>query len=102
MPDVLSTYSTRVTPQSEPIPLSSQVPNSAGGHSWQLDEWARLRRFLILGVDGGSYYASEPALAKENAEIVLRCAAPHGKRTVDEIVGISEAGRNPRQQPGIF
>ena len=44
-------------PQWEPLP--GQVANSAGGHSWAVDEWTRLRRFLILGSEGGSYYASE-------------------------------------------
>lgn len=101
-PDPLTAISTRATPQSEAIPGSSQVPNSAGGYGWAVDDWARLRRFLILGVDGGSYYASERALTRQNAEVVLRCAESDGPRTVAEIVAVSEAGRNPRQQPVIF
>ena len=40
----LKQYSTRRTPQFEPLP--GQVPNSAGGHAWELDDWGRLRRFL--------------------------------------------------------
>jgi 60 kDa SS-A/Ro ribonucleoprotein len=58
----LRQYSTRSTPQSEPIPGSTQVPNSAGGHAWAVDDWQRLERFLILGSEGGSYYASERKL----------------------------------------
>ena len=27
------------------------------GHAWAVDDWTRLRRFLILGSEGGSYYA---------------------------------------------
>src|SRR5262245_57514589 len=98
----LRNFSTRITRQSDPIPGSGQVPNSAGGHAWAIDDWARLHRFLILGVVGGSYYASERQLVKDNAEAVLRCVALDGARTLDEIVGISEAGRNPKQQPVIF
>src|SRR5262249_5524036 len=45
-------FSTKMTPQHEPIPGSNQVPNSAGGHAWQLDDWGRLDRFLILGSEG--------------------------------------------------
>ena len=37
------------TPQSEPIPGTTQVPNSAGGYSWKVDDWTRLDRFLVLG-----------------------------------------------------
>ena len=36
----------RHTPQSQPIPGSTQVPNSAGGYAWQVDDWTRLDRFL--------------------------------------------------------
>ncbi len=51
----LKRYRTNRVPQWEPLP--GQVENSAGGHSWAVDEWTRLRRFLILGSEGGSYYA---------------------------------------------
>jgi 60 kDa SS-A/Ro ribonucleoprotein len=102
MPNPLRRFSTRSTAQPDPIPGSDQVANSAGGHAWAVDDWSRLRRFLILGLDGGSYYATEHQLVKENAETVLRCLALDGPRTVAEIVAISEAGRNPKQPPVIF
>jgi 60 kDa SS-A/Ro ribonucleoprotein len=98
----LKWFSTRSSPQSEPIPRSDQVPNNAGGYAWAIDDWSRLHRFLILGVDGDSYYASAQTLVRENAEAVIRCATLDGRRTVDEIVAVSEAGRNPRQQPVQF
>ena len=98
----LRRFSTRATPQAQPIPASGQKPNSAGGFAWAVDDWARLRRFLILGVDGGSYYASETTLVRQNAHAVLRCIAADGARTVAEIVEVSEAGRNPKQQPVVF
>ena len=98
----LSWFSTRATAQNQPIPGTDQVPNSAGGHAWAIDDWSRLRRFLILGVDGPSYYASERQLVKENADAVLRCIQLDGKRTVDEIIAVSVAGRNPKQQPVLF
>ncbi|MDQ1392667.1 MAG: 60 kDa SS-A/Ro ribonucleoprotein [Acidimicrobiaceae bacterium] len=98
----LRRFSTRLTAQTDPIPGSHQEANSAGGYAWAVDDWTRLRRFLILGVDGGSYYATERTLVKENAETVLRCIAVDGARTVAEIVAVSEAGRNPKQQPVVF
>ena len=42
-------FNRRVTPQSQPIPGSTQVRNSNSGYSWQVDDWTRLDRFLILG-----------------------------------------------------
>jgi len=48
-------FNRRVTPQSLPIPGSNQIRNSGGGYSWQVDDWTRLDRFLILGAEGGTY-----------------------------------------------
>jgi len=95
-------FSTKTTPQSQPIPGSKQVPNSAGGHAWQLDDWARLDRFLVLGSEGGTYYVGERDLTIANADVVRRCVAADGVRTVSRIVAISDAGRAPKNDPAIF
>jgi 60 kDa SS-A/Ro ribonucleoprotein len=92
----------RRPPQSEPIPGAGQVPNSAGGFAWAVDDWTRLRRFLILGSEGGSYYASEWTLTRENAQALERCLADDGSRTVAEIVRVSEEGRAPKNDPALF
>jgi 60 kDa SS-A/Ro ribonucleoprotein len=95
-------FSTRQTPQHEPIPGSNQVPNNAGGYAIAVDDWARLDRFLVLGAEGGSYYVSEHDLTIQNAQAVRRCIASDGRRTVERIVEISEAGRAPRNDPAVF
>ena len=87
-------------PQWEPLP--GQVADSAGGHAWPVDEWTRLRRFLILGSEGGSYYASERKLTRENAEAVEQAVRADGKRAVAEIVRVSEAGRAPKNDPALL
>jgi 60 kDa SS-A/Ro ribonucleoprotein len=88
------------TPQSEPIP--GTVANSAGGYSFPVDHWTRLNRFLILGSEGGTYYISETKLTKENADALFTCIKDDGLRTVNTIVDISVAGRNPKQHPVMF
>jgi len=98
----LEQYSGRRTPQSEGIPGTDQVANSAGGFAWAVDDWSRLRRFLILGSEGGNYYASERKLTRENAEAVVRCLKADGARTVAEIVAISRDGRAPKNDPAVF
>ncbi len=90
------------TPQSEPILGSSQVANSAGGFSFAVDDWTQLRRFLILGSEGGSYYATERTLTAENAGATLRCIALDGSRVVREIAEISRAGRAPKNDAALF
>lgn len=82
--------------------LPGQTENSAGGFSWEIDCWSRLRRFLILGSEGGSYYVSERKLTTENLFCLRECVAEDGPRTVQEIVQISDSGRAPKNDPAIF
>ncbi len=91
------------TPQNEPIPGSSQVKNSAGGYSFAVDDMMRLQRFLVLGSSGGSYYASERKLTKENLEVVEQLLkSGRGKEVVDKIVEISDGGRGVSNDPALF
>ncbi|MGH3922125.1 MAG: TROVE domain-containing protein [Pseudonocardiaceae bacterium] len=99
--DALAGISTRRTPQMEQAD-PRQILNSAGGYGFRIEDDARVHRFLVLGVDGGTYYTSERDLAKSNAEVVLRAARDRGSWLVDRIVEISTAGRAPRQNPAIF
>ena len=98
------TYLNRViespVPQSEP--LEGMVANSAGGYAYPVDDFARLRRFLVLGSEGGSYYTSERKLTLENAQAVRRCIETDGPAAVREIVGVSEERRAPRVGPALF
>jgi 60 kDa SS-A/Ro ribonucleoprotein len=95
-------FSTRKTSQSEKIPGSTQVPNSAGGFAWELDKWGRLDRFLVIGTESGTYYINEQTLTKENANVVIECLQEDGIRVVNRIVEISEAGRAAKNDPAIF
>lgn len=95
-------FSTRRTPQSEPIPGSTQVTNSAGGYAWAVDDWVRLDRFLILGSEGGTYYVKEHELTVRNAQAVLRCIKADGLQAVKRIAEVSEASRAPKNDPALF
>lgn len=101
MPDPLALVSTRATPQSEPAD-PRQVENSAGGYAFVVDDLARLRRFLVLGTAGGTYYASERELTRETAGAVLDLARTRGIEVVAEVLEVSTGGRAPRQQPCLF
>lgn len=92
--------SRKTTPQSQPIPGSSQVKNNAGGYVFQISDWDQLTRFLILGNAGGTYYCSEKELTVENADVVLRCAKADLARTLKEIERASYDA--PKISPSIF
>ena len=89
----------KATPQNQPIPGSAQTQNSAGGYSFLVSDWTRLERFLILGSEGGSYYATEQKLTLENAKAVQACVKADGLRAVALIVAVSDAGRAPKNDP---
>jgi 60 kDa SS-A/Ro ribonucleoprotein len=99
--DVLRSLGIRRTPQSERAD-ARQRRNAAGGYAFTLDDAARLRRFLVLGVDGGTYYAAPHDLARDNAEVVTRMAQEDSETLVSTIVEVSQKGAAPKQNPTLF
>ena len=90
-------------PQSQPLSNSGMVANRAGGFTWKVDDLKRLRRFLCLGSEGGTYYYGEKELGKENAQCILRLVSTgRGAEVVKEIVQYSVEGRAAKQDPIIF
>jgi 60 kDa SS-A/Ro ribonucleoprotein len=96
----LKRHGTRRVPQW--VPLRGQSHNSAGGFAWGVDAWTRLRRFLILGSEGGSYYAGEWDLTRENVAAVEQAVREDGLRAVAEIAAVSRAGRAPKNDPALY
>ena len=90
------------TPQNQAISGKDQVLNSAGGFVFAVDDAVQMQRFLILGSEGGSYYASEQKLTVQNAAATLRQIKTNGLEAVQTIVDISEGGRAPKNDPAIF
>lgn len=99
-------FQTRETPQSQPIPGREaemvQGSDPHGSYVFPVDDWMRLRRFLILSSEGGTFYIAERQLTRENAAAVQRCIVADGLRTVREITDISTAGRAPKNDPALF
>ncbi len=83
-------------------PLSGQVVNNAGGGAWALDQWGQALRFLILGTEGGSYYASEQKMTADSATALIACRDEDPARLVQLIVEVSDAGRAPKNDPALF
>lgn len=101
----MTRYSAHVSPHKTPQrekARADQVENNAGGFVFQLDCWKRLDRFLILGTEGGTYYAGEKEHTKQAASAVADCIKQDGPRTVARIVEISDAGRAMKNDPAIF
>ncbi len=98
------TQNNKVTPQDSAIPgrENEMVENNAGGVTFKLDKWVMLRRFLILGSEGGSYYASPKKLTEVNIDNVKECIKEDGVKVIEIAAGISNEGRAPKNDPAIF
>jgi 60 kDa SS-A/Ro ribonucleoprotein len=82
--------------------LPGMVPNNAGGFGYTIDIWAQLKRFLILGTTGGSYYLKERELTNRNIEAVYECIKRDPDKTLAITTEISVSGRAPNNDPAIF
>lgn len=101
---VYSTFSTNETknvPQTVPLG-NATAPNRAGGYSFPVDRWTQLDRFLIIGAEGGTYYASAKETTFDNVACLQKCLTEDGIRTVNRIVEISESGRALKNEPAIY
>jgi 60 kDa SS-A/Ro ribonucleoprotein len=77
--------------------------NAGGAGTFAVSDMQRLQRFLILGVEGGTYYQKAPELALENATALTRLlVAGKGAEVVAAIVGVSTEGRAAKQGPTMF
>ena len=97
----LTRFTRRTAGQREQL-RADQVANSEGGFVFAVDPWMRLRRFLILGSEGGSFYAGEHDLTLDNTRALDVCIAMDGPRVVAEIVAVSAAGRAAKNDPAVF
>lgn len=90
-----------VPPQSEQA-RPDQVKNNAGGFVFEVSDETRLRRFLILGTDGGTYYVGQKKLTKDNIAFVIDMIKRNEEMVTSTVVEISESGRAYRNSVAIF
>lgn len=99
--DPLMKTSTKATPQTEQAD-PRQVPNNAGGYAFQVKGAERIRRFLTLGTEGGTYYQTEKALTRDNAKVVVDWAKNRSADLAQMANDVSVAGRAPRNNPALY
>lgn len=96
---------TQSTPQNEPLfGRTDQVQNSAGGYVFKITPEQQLTRFLILGAEGGTYYATEKELTKNNANNIIAMLNSNGLRAVDIIrnISVAQPARAPKNDACVF
>jgi 60 kDa SS-A/Ro ribonucleoprotein len=91
------------TPQTEPIQgRTDQVKNNAGGYVFAVSQQEQLKRFILLGSAGGTYYVGEKKLTADNAGVVIKAWMNEPEQTASLIRDISDGGRAPKNDPALF
>lgn len=97
-------FNTKKTPVTQPIAgrKREMILNSTGGFGFKLSPQNTVKRFLILGTDGGTYYASEKKLTIQNAESIAEIARNGESWLVEMIVEVAQNRLAPKPDAGIF
>lgn len=73
-----------------------------GGFGWKTDKWTQFRRFLILGSDKPTYYATERHLTQVNLAPMIACLEEDHVRYVDTLVEMRSGGIAPNSDTSLF
>jgi 60 kDa SS-A/Ro ribonucleoprotein len=102
MADYAQHVSTKTTPQDTPVRGRDQVCNEAGGYVFPVTWEVQLRRFLILGHEGGCYYASERRRTVETVDCIDEGIEDDWYAVVNMILAVSKDGLAVSNDPAIF
>lgn len=94
-------FAGREIPQTEQA-NPAQTKNNAGGYVYTLSVEDRLRRFLIIGSAGGTYYQSENEITKQNVDFIINKIKADPYSVISVVFEISSERRALRQSPAIF
>lgn len=102
----MSTYASLLTPPPVATPLPGRekdmVVNNTGGFTFALTPKDRLLRFLVLGADGATYYATKQDHFKQNFTNAEKAMKELGTAAVELVVEVSVGGRAAKQDAAIF
>ncbi|KAI6234105.1 hypothetical protein M3Y99_00844800 [Aphelenchoides fujianensis] len=93
-----------VVPPGQQIQVrDDQVQNNAGGFVFQVSDETRVRRFLILGCESGTYYVNKDELKTENAAALVQLIeSGKGDMVLREIHDVTSANRAPKRDQAIY
>lgn len=89
-------------PVTKKLPGTKQVVNNTGGYVFEVSPRTRLERFLVLGTDGGTYYATEKKLTEQNVDFIVDMIKTNPQLVLDVVYDVSTTGRSYRNSAAIF
>lgn len=93
------------TPIHQPLPgrAADMIPTASGSAmAFKDDDFTLLRRFLILGIEGGTACASQQRLLQTSTEVLDRCFAAQPVQTLSVIREVSKSGSARKNDQAIF
>ncbi|WP_407539803.1 TROVE domain-containing protein [Deinococcus radiomollis] len=79
-----------------------QARNNAGGFTFKVSDEGRFLRFLILGTEGGTYYATEAAHTVQATEFVRGYVARNGPAALRLILEVVRGHRAPKPDASLL
>ncbi|HSN23105.1 MAG TPA: TROVE domain-containing protein [Methylomicrobium sp.] len=79
-----------------------QVKNSAGGYVYRVSDEDRLRRFLIIGSNKGTYYVSKEDATQKGIEFIEEIVSRDPEMVARVTFEVSFSGRAPKNTAAIF
>lgn len=101
MVTALKNVNIKTTPQRESA-RPDQIKNNEGGFVFGVSDKSRLERFLILGTDGGTYYASEKKITGQNVTFLRELIQRDEALVRETLVNVSTQGRAYKNSPALF
>lgn len=79
-----------------------QVQNSTGGYVYAVKDTDRLRRFLVLGTEGGTFYASQRDLTQENTQFLTEYASKSPSEFLSVLIDVNANNSAPRHSTVLY
>lgn len=79
-----------------------EVQNNAGGFVFEQSTMQKLRSFLILGTDNGSFYVGEAKLTQMNVDWVRAVLLENPVEAINLVVAVSDKGLAKSNDPALF
>src|SRR6478609_5777464 len=102
--DETRTARTRTSQTQRTLGRTDEVRNNAGGFTFKVSDKDRLERFLILGVDGGTFYVGQKDLTKQNVDFVKKMITrdKQSHLVIDTLVSVADENRAAKNGPALF
>ncbi len=100
MKHLLRAINPNLVPQTQVL-NANQVQNNAGGYVYRVSDEQRFLRFLILGTEGGTFYASEAKQTKLETDFVREYVTQSGDRAVELLLEVARENRAPKSDPSL-